>query len=492
MTMNLKNILLQGIFLAFPVFLWAQGGLVNNGASIRITTTTDLKVDNGGVTNNNNGNINNAGNLYLDLDWVQSGITTSYLGAGWMIFEGNTNQNLSSVPAITLARLRVNNGNRLILNDNISVSNQVDLANNGNIELGTNNLALTFGATIINFDPNHFIITNNTGVLQRRVGAANVFFPIGNSTYNPATLNNTGTTDVFSARVEDIVWDFGTTGTPETQDVVNHSWHITEAIVGGSSSKLTVQWDIPQELPGFNRFLSGVAHWDGSIWEHPVTYTAATPVGTSFSQTRTGITSFSPFAVEDVEQLLPVELSFFEADRLDKNEVQLDWATEAEINNLGFDVERMLDTETDFQKIDWVDGAGNSVSLLNYTLNDLNPHQGVSYYRLKQIDFDGTYAYSPIRAVEGSSSNNNSSIQIYPVPTRDYLIIDFSNWDDDDADALLKIVDVHGRVVLLKEIAMQQNHLVRIDEVRNFPAGTYFVTIGNNATHQIVRKIIKE
>lgn len=490
--MNLKNILLQGIILAFPALLWAQGGLVNNGASINITTTTDLKVDNGGVTNINNGNINNAGNLSLDLDWIQSGATTDYLGLGWMIFEGNSNQNLSSIPPITVSRLRVNNGNRLVLNDNVRVSNQVDLINNGSIELGTNNLVLTSGATIVNFDPSHFIITNNTGVLQQEVGATNVVFPIGNSTYNPTTLNNTGVVDNFSARVEDLVWDFGTTGTPETQDVVNRSWHITEATIGGSSSTLTVQWDVPQELSGFSRAQSGIAHWNGVLWEHPVTHTAATSVGASFSQTRTGITSFSPFAVEDVDELLPVELLFFEAHRIDKNDVQLNWATESEINNQGFEIERMLDTETEFRKIDWVDGAGNSISVVNYSLNDLNPHQGVSYYRLKQIDFDGTYAYSPIRAVEGNKSTNNSTIQIYPIPTKDHLTIDFSNWEGDDSDAVLKIIDVHGRIVLLKEITIQANHLVRIDEVSNFPSGTYFVTIGDNEAYEMIRKIIKE
>jgi hypothetical protein len=491
MTMNLKNTILQSLFLIFPALLWAQGGLVNNGASIRITTSANLKINGGGVTNNNNGNINNEGNLYLDLDWIQSGTTTDYSGAGWMTFKGTANQNLSSVQPITIPMLRVNNGNRLILNDNVIVSTQVDLINNGSIQLGTNNLVLTPNATIINFDPSHFIITNNTGVLQQEVGAAPVIFPIGNSTYNPARMSNIGTVDNFMARVEDQVWDLGTTGTPETQDIVNRSWHITESIIGGSSATLTVQWNASQELIGFDRTQSGIAQFNSAIWQHPAAYTAATPVGLSFSQTRTEITSFSSFTVEDIKEILPIKLLFFEAHRLDKNNVQLNWATESELNNQGFDIERMLDTETAFRAIDWVDGAGNSTSLLNYSLNDPNPHQGISYYRLKQIDFDGSYTYSPIRAVEGSKSTDNSTIQIYPVPTKDHLTIDFSNWKHQNTTAVLKIVDVHGRVLLMKEIAMQQNHLIRINEVSNFSPGTYFVMIGQEETFQVVRKIIK-
>lgn len=487
--MNLKNIIFQGLLIALPTMLTAQSGLINNGADIRITATTDLKINNGGVINKNNGNINNEGNLYVDLDWTQSGATTSYTGSGLLSFEGNGNQTLSSTQPIAIARLRVDNGNRLILNTNVTVSDQVDLINNGNIELGASNLELASGATVTNFDHNHFVITNSTGVLQQEVGNTNVVFPVGNSTYNPATLNNAGTLDNFGTRVEDQVLDNGTTGTPETQDIVNRSWHITEATTGGSAVTLTVQWNVSDELPGFIRAQSGVAHWNGSTWEHPTTYAAATPVGASFMHTRTGISSFSPFAVEDIKETLPIELSFFEAQRLDKDNVQLDWATVSETNNRGFEIERMLDTESEFHKINWVDGVGNSTSYLRYNLNDVNSHKGISYYRLKQIDFDGTYSYSPVRAVAGNQSNNNT-IQVYPVPTKDHLIVDLSNWDNDDV--AIKIIDVHGRILFVKEITIQQNHLIKIDEVRDLPSGTYFVSIGNDRNYKIIRKIIKE
>jgi len=491
MTMNLKNIILQSLFLISPALLWAQGGIVNNGASIRITNSANLKINAGGVINNDNGNINNEGNLSLDLNWVQSGVRTNYSGAGWMTFEGNTPQNLSSPYPITIPMLRVNNRNHLILKDDITVSDRVDLTNNGSIELGTNNLVLTANATILNFDASHFIITNSTGALQQEVGATDVVFPIGNSTYNPATLNNIGTLDNFSARVEDQVVDFNTKSTPETQDFVNRSWHITEAVTGGSSSTLTVQWDSPQELPGFDRTQSSLAHLNDQTEEHTLASTAEMPFGTSLTQSKAGIRDFYPFVVKNLNKMLPVELLVFETQRLDNNEIQLSWDTKSETNNQGFHVERMLDTETTFQAIEWVDGAGDNTSLLNYTLHDINPHQGISYYRLKQIDFDGSYTYSSIRAVDGSKLTDNSSILIYPVPTKDHLMIDFSHWENDNADAVLKILDVHGRTLVLKKITMEQSRLIRIDEVSNFVPGTYFVTIGNEETSELLRKIVK-
>ena len=488
--MNIKNIISNSLFWTFPAFLFAQGGLVNNGANITITTTTELKVADGGVYNKANGAINNNGNLYLDLNWTQSGPTTNYIGNGWMWFEGNANQNLGSIAPITIPKLRVDNGNRLVLDDNINVSLEVDLLNNGSIELGTNNLVLLPGATIVNYDPNNYIITNNTGTLQQEVGGTDVFFPIGNSTYNPALVNNTGVLDNIMVRVEDQVWDHGTTGTPETQDIVNRTWHVSEQTAGGSSVNLTVQWDLAQELVGFNRAQSGVAHFQGRFWDHPTTFTAASPVGASFTQTRTGITSFSPFAVEDIEESLPIELLFFEAYRLNKNNVQLDWATASEINNEGFEVERMLDSETEFTKIDWVDGFGTTTSVVNYSLNDLNPHQGISYYRLKQLDFDGTFSYSPIRAVEGYKLDGGSLL-IYPVPVRDVLKVDFSNWTDDETTVVLKVMDVYGRTLITKTVPVQQNSIVEIQEVESLLAGTYFLVINSDEAINIVRKFTK-
>lgn len=488
--MNIKTIILNSLFLTIPSLLLAQGGLINNGANIKITGTTELKVDAGGVVNKADGLINNDGNLYLDLNWAQSGAATNYIGNGWMWFEGNANQNLSSVAPITIPRLRVDNGNRLLLNDNINVSLEVDLLNNGAIELGNNNLVVLPSATIVNYDPSHYIITNGTGTLQQEVGGANVIFPIGNSSYNPAVMSNSGVVDNIMARVEDQVWDNGTTGTPETQDIVNRTWHVSEQTTGGSSLNLTVQWEVSQELIGFDRSQSGVAHWNGSFWEHPTVFTAASSVGASFTQTRTGITTFSPFAVEDFKESLPIELLFFEAHRLDKNNVQLDWATETEINNAGFQVERMLDTETSFSEIAWVDGAGTTTNIVNYSMNDLNPHQGISYYRLKQIDFDGTFSYSPIRAVEGYKVNGGA-VLVYPVPTRNVLNVDFSNWTDKETDLTLKVIDVHGRTLIIKKAAIQQNSLIQIEEVEDLLAGTYFLVISSDVATYTVRKFTK-
>jgi hypothetical protein len=128
--------------------------------------------------------------------------------------------------------------------------------------------------------------------------------------------------------------------------------------------------------------------------------------------------------------------------------------------------------------------------VINYSLNDLNPHQGISYYRLKQIDFDGTFSYSPIRAVEGYKLDGGSLL-VYPNPVRDVLKVDFSNWTSDETDVVLKVIDVYGRTLITKNVIVQQNSIVEIQEVETLLTGTYFLVIDSEKVANVVRKFIK-
>jgi hypothetical protein len=95
---------------------------------------------------------------------------------------------------------------------------------------------------------------------------------------------------------------------------------------------------------------------------------------------------------------LPIELLSFNAEACEKL-VCLDWTSATETNNDYYTVERSAEG-TDFQKVTTVDGAGNSSAVLNYSAVDTDPLNGVSYYRLKQTDFNGLYSNSGIVAVD--------------------------------------------------------------------------------------------
>jgi hypothetical protein len=111
----------------------------------------------------------------------------------------------------------------------------------------------------------------------------------------------------------------------------------------------------------------------------------------------------------------PVELLYF-AGNLNGNNVELRWRTETEVNNYGFDIERTKDN-SDWITIGFVEGHGNSNSPKQYNFIDPDINQsGTYYYRLKQIDNDGTYEYSDVVSVEVGVPKIFYLSQNYPNP----------------------------------------------------------------------------
>jgi hypothetical protein len=102
---------------------------------------------------------------------------------------------------------------------------------------------------------------------------------------------------------------------------------------------------------------------------------------------------------------LPITLGDFRAILNNNGKVDLNWTTLTEINNDFFTIEKSQDGYS-FKQLIKVKGAGNSSSLLHYKEVDKNPHSGISYYRLKQTDFDGKYAYSPIISIDNTKTGD--------------------------------------------------------------------------------------
>jgi hypothetical protein len=465
----------------------AQNQLINNGAIIKVENTANLRVDNGGILNKNSGLINNAGNIYLDADFNQT-TAASYTGSAlsWLWFDGSVNQIIMGDAPLSIAKLRVDNANRLILGNHVNVANRTDLTNNGDIELGNYNLVMATGSTISGYDANNFIVTNGSGYLQREVANSSVEFPVGLSNYNPATLLNTGTTDNFRVRLEDFVRGSYPSGATEISDVVGRAWFIDEETQGGSNVTLTVQWNAANELTAFDRLLSGISHWNGTSWDRPTVWTAATAVSAGvWTQNRSGINSFSPFAVEDIETALPVELLSFNAKRSSELKVEIDWTTVSETNNSGFFVERMFEDESEFTIQAWIDGAGNSTETKVYRLEDDNASQKITYYRLRQIDFDGTESVSEIRAVEGSVKNN--SLVLFPNPSKDEAFLLFGELDHTVKSAQIELFDIRG--VLISEFSAELRSFckISINNSQLLP-GNYFIRIlYDNGTSSIIK-----
>lgn len=117
---------------------------------------------------------------------------------------------------------------------------------------------------------------------------------------------------------------------------------------------------------------------------------------------------------------LPVILLNFNAQRSEQS-VIVEWMTATEQNSDYFEVQRSFDSLS-FSRVGIINGAGYSTTPNSYSLIDDQPLNGTSFYRLKQVDFDGTLKYSDVKAVDFGNFES-TSIQLYPNPTSDELFI---------------------------------------------------------------------
>lgn len=192
-------------------------------------------------------------------------------------------------------------------------------------------------------------------------------------------------------------------------------------------------------------------------------------------------------ADENIGAPLPVTLTSFAA-KVQSKDAELTWTTSSEINNKGFEVERSIDGRT-FEKAAFVRGVGNSNKLVRYNMTDAYAFNkaNVLYYRLKQVDFDGKYAYSQVLRLSISSEKANS-IVVYPNPFSTEYQVSFQA--NNEGIAILETVDLQGKVVANKTVSIQAGiNAIPVTEVDNLKAGVYFVRLTVNGETQVMKLV---
>jgi hypothetical protein len=170
----------------------------------------------------------------------------------------------------------------------------------------------------------------------------------------------------------------------------------------------------------------------------------------------------------------PVTLTDFNAVK-NGGKVDVDWQTASEKNNHYFVVEKSKNS-IDFISADTIAGAGNSASPLSYHTADPAPYTGTSYYRLKQLDYDGQFSYSKIVSVE----NDGLEINIYPNPSLGSFKVDVS----EKQSYHIEVTDMEGRLV-----CNGTEEAGSSSEISGLPGGVYVVRIvGQDAV--VSRKLV--
>ncbi len=156
---------------------------------------------------------------------------------------------------------------------------------------------------------------------------------------------------------------------------------------------------------------------------------------------------------------VPVELTSFSA-IVNNNTVSLNWQTATELNNRGFEIEKQKENN-DWQKIGFVDGNGTTTEAQSYSFVDKNLSAGKYQYRLKQIDFDGTYEYSNEIEVEIGIPEKFELFQNYPNPFNPSTTIKFAL--PKSANVKLDVYSISGEYIttLVKDYMPAGNHSIQ-------------------------------
>lgn len=327
-----------------------------------------------------------------------------------------------------------------------------------------------------------------------RTATGNFEFPLGTTTvYTPLLFNKTtagtesGTGSFFVSSwysPGNAVWPSGTSlcGVASENDVVDHFWMISP---NGYSTNPVVDiyfYYNSSELDGIAEADLKIQHWDATCcgaftckWETP-------PIGSvnTFSDfvLAPGISDFSPWAMSKQSAPLPVELLYFKAHWKDQQytAVELEWKTAVEINNEYFEIQRSLDA-INFTTINTVPGAGNSSQVITYNDYDTEPEKEItSFYRLKQVDYDGSYTFSNNEAINPPAGVN--LITIYPNPSSDFL--DYLVYSADDTQVSVWAIDAAGKVVFAekKELKKGMNH--ERFNINHLSSGSYILQVNAN------------
>ncbi len=471
---------------------------VNGDLTIELNGELDLSLN-----STEGGTLNVAGN------WLNKRDESVVSEEGSTVnLNGNSTQTITVINDTKEAfyKLQVNNtASGVVIDDNIWIdqfnsggaSPMLSLLN-GNIDLNARDLV------IYNLDANALQRTNGGIISERTDNQSRVTWKIGNTidVYTFPFINTSGvyipfvieplsgnageiTVATYATPADNLPWPVtpvlvqnltSAIGlSPDNRDAtVDRFWQID--VSGSATANLTFNY-AASELPiaPYNSPSGLKAQRYRSTTDTWQPYLPGQSAGTYFV-TVPSVTSFSTWTLTNDISPLPVELLSFNA-RLNKHKtVDVHWVTASEINNNFFTVEKSNNGK-DFFPFSTVAGAGNSNNILNYEINDENPFSGISYYRLKQTDFDGRYSYSTVSQVK--LFDLDAPFNIFPNPANEEFFITLAG---DDTSEKFFLTEMNGKVVL--EIDLQQqlsptNGLIRIS-TQSLAAGVYLAgtTVG--------------
>lgn len=255
-----------------------------------------------------------------------------------------------------------------------------------------------------------------------------------------------------------------------------------DRIHGTDEVKVTLFWENHNRSGIVDLDNLVVARHDGSKW---VNHSKAGGISQILSQgfvTSEIISDFSPFTFGSLSESNPLPVEFLNIYAIyNAPHASITWSTASEINSAYFQVERSYNA-IEFNIIEIVKGAGTSSEPNHYSIIDFFPLPLVSYYRIKQIDFDGTFKYSEVVALNREKEDNEAWINVFPNPAcAGNLAIELQNMQDESI--LVSIFNLQGLLIHTQLFQITPGALIYLKpQILPWPKpGHYIVNIKTNS-----------
>lgn len=378
------------------------------------------------------------------------------------------------------AQLEINNPAGVTLQTPVTLSNTLVLTNGLLTTTATNILTLAPAATVASGSSSSFLNGPVARAIPSIANAAGVYtsytFPVGKGTsYRPIILNINTQNNAITYRAEQFEGDPGqnVTGSDLVRVSKVRSFTITP-LSGGVVTQ-------PSGFVGTTTLAAGTndgitdpttatlvvaKRADASQPWTNIGRSATTSTAAGSTLTSAPFSSFSDFVLastnpDATNNPLPVTLISFGATRQATGAVQVIWVTASEQRSAYFEVQRSLDGRL-FTTIDKVEASGTTTQLNSYFDLDKTAPPTKLYYRLRQVDTDGTATYSPIVTLAGAEA----TLTLYPNPTHDYLTVPSA------AGQLVQVFDLAGHLMQTATISAAGQL-----SVSALPAGTYLLHV---------------
>ena len=414
-----------------------------------------------------------------------SAISTGVSQSGKIIFEGNS---IDIGTTDNLMFNRAGDGDIIVLG-NITVNKQLDLIK-GVVSLGTNSLTLNGNLGIV--ADGTFIRTSSTGQFIRKTASTGTeyLFPVGQTYYSPIKVSFTGGVNSNSTLSSRIVSGLHPNADPNVTNYArtNYFWEMHSSNMTNPNYTVTLKYDDNSIINAGGETESDLrpAKYNSSTgWlssdQCTICY-SGTVMGTSSINTNTneivwtGVTGFSDFAGfgQGSGSPLPVVLTDFSAN-CEEEGVIINWSTASEFNSSHFNIEKSNDG-LNWDEMAQVASVGNSNQLINYSYVDRNETNGINYYRLIQVDIDGTQKqYAPILA--NCQNESTKTWMSYPNPSQNGFQV-VCQQADLNGIAVLYIMDASGKTIEKREIEVKDGiNMYMLND--DFKPGIYFIKISN-------------